>query len=366
MKRYPGIQSFTAEQSLLFNGRDKEIKELYQLVALHKMVVLFAKSGIGKTSLLQAGVCPLLQNEKLHPVFIRLNDTSKTPQRQVYEQLKEKEYLDDDAPNNLSLWEYLKLFWYVDAGELQTPVLVFDQFEELFTLYNESEREEFVKQLADLANGRMPDHLQQALKTELKSQNPPSPTQAAERENPPKVKVVMSIRSDYLYLLDELSDRIPAIMRCRYQLLPLDENNAKIAIEKPAKEPENHAENIKFDSKTFKYSPAALKNIVDSLSETRQKQQNKEIEAFQLQLLCQYIENKVIAESKPQNFTITPDFYGGKNGIKKILSEFYINLIDALPPNQQNKVQQMVEEGLIRNEKTHYFGTKRHESRLWR
>ena len=83
MKRYPGLRSFRAEDQHLFKGRAKEQRELFQLIVLNNIVVLFGKSGIGKTSLLQAGVCPELEDRSLHPVFIRLNQTHLAPEAQV-------------------------------------------------------------------------------------------------------------------------------------------------------------------------------------------------------------------------------------------------------------------------------------------
>lgn len=52
MNRYPGIHPFKESEKELFKGREAEKRELLDLVIVHPMVVLFAKSGIGKTSLL--------------------------------------------------------------------------------------------------------------------------------------------------------------------------------------------------------------------------------------------------------------------------------------------------------------------------
>ncbi len=62
--RYPGPQSFTEEDEQLFYGRNRETKALYDLIMVQPLVVLFAKSGMGKTSLLQAGIIPRF--ERLH------------------------------------------------------------------------------------------------------------------------------------------------------------------------------------------------------------------------------------------------------------------------------------------------------------
>src|SRR6516165_12378470 len=53
-----GLASFTEEQSGYFFGRDGEIAELFRLLKRETLTVLFGQSGLGKTSLLQAGLFP--------------------------------------------------------------------------------------------------------------------------------------------------------------------------------------------------------------------------------------------------------------------------------------------------------------------
>lgn len=56
--RYPGSHPFrdTELDRQLFFGRDQEREALKHLILSERLVVLFAKSGMGKTSLLNAGV----------------------------------------------------------------------------------------------------------------------------------------------------------------------------------------------------------------------------------------------------------------------------------------------------------------------
>ncbi len=342
MNRYPGIRPFTAEDQFLFKGREQEKRDLFQLIILNDIVVLFGESGIGKTSLLQAGVCPELEERSLHPVFIRLNNTSFPPEVQVYQKLIDGDYISDDMPPDLMLWEYLKNFWYVDLGEVFTPVVIFDQFEELFTLYTPEQRSTFVRQFADVANGRVPKKLK----------NAPFSPRDKDLETPPSLKIVLSIRSDFLYLLDELSADIPAILRTRFQLKMLDRSNAIEAITLPAQMKGN------FSSPSFSYHKDALDNIIDVLSKeektqlrTAKKSSEPEIEAFQLQLFCQHLENKIIEQKKENGFIVTPSFYDGSAGIQKIINAFYSNVIAKVPADEQIDVEKLLAKGLIRNKR---------------
>lgn len=73
-RRYPGLVPFSEGQDSLFKGRDAEIEELYQLVRSEQLVVLFAKSGVGKSSLLNAGLFPQLRAGNYYPIKIRFQN----------------------------------------------------------------------------------------------------------------------------------------------------------------------------------------------------------------------------------------------------------------------------------------------------
>ena len=74
--RYPGAQPF-ADDDLshkLFRGRERETVALTQQILSHPLVVLYARSGVGKTSLLNAGIAETLRAEGLLPLTVRVND----------------------------------------------------------------------------------------------------------------------------------------------------------------------------------------------------------------------------------------------------------------------------------------------------
>jgi putative ribosome biogenesis GTPase RsgA len=61
--RYPGVRPFAdhvAEQQVFF-GRDREVHDLFHQILTTDLLVFFGKSGLGKTSLLQAGLFPRLR-----------------------------------------------------------------------------------------------------------------------------------------------------------------------------------------------------------------------------------------------------------------------------------------------------------------
>ncbi len=328
--RYPGIHSFTADEHGQFFGRERETKELYRLLVLNPVVVLFGKSGTGKTSLLQAGLSPLLHERLLQPVKLRLNDNAKPIARQLWEQFNVNEYLPLDTPDDLPLTELCRRFDFSSRGEAMSPVLLLDQFEELFTLYGDQpeQREAFISQLADLVNQHT--------------------SEANAKDGSPKVRIVISIRSDFLYLIDRLSTRIPAILRCRYELQPLDETNARQAITAPAALPGN------FVSQPFSYSTPALNVILEGLTAQKEATEDgtREVEAFLLQQFCQRIESKLAANDTPSGFIVTSEFFGGKAGIEALRDDFYAKVLAKFNDTATRlKVQRLVEEKLISAER---------------
>ena len=61
------------KESFLFCGREKESHELYSLVKSNLFVTLYGRTGIGKTSLLEAGVFPLLRKDDYIPIVVRFS-----------------------------------------------------------------------------------------------------------------------------------------------------------------------------------------------------------------------------------------------------------------------------------------------------
>ena len=70
---WPGLRPFTESDREFFFGRERESAELLGLVQRTNVVVLYGQSGLGKTSLLQAGVFPDLKRLDFLPLRLRLD-----------------------------------------------------------------------------------------------------------------------------------------------------------------------------------------------------------------------------------------------------------------------------------------------------
>lgn len=142
--RYPGVQPFKTEERDLFFGRDADIDNLYEFILLEKLMVLFGKSGYGKSSLLRAGVIPRLTDANQPtafqhvPIEVRfgnhVEEQSLSPLAQLKRRIKTRPPVAAEPPAFLtgdeSLWGLLK----TRQGPGQDRfVLIFDQFEEFFS-----------------------------------------------------------------------------------------------------------------------------------------------------------------------------------------------------------------------------------------
>lgn len=344
-RRYPGLKPFERSQSAVFYGRGEDVQRFTNLVLRERMVVLFAKSGIGKTSLLQAGVAPELEKRGFAPIFLRADNTRIALVDSIGNALDSHAYVGGrNTTGELSgdretLWERMKRLQFDLDGLPVTPVLVFDQFEEVFTLgHSETSRRRFLGELADLANESMPEAIRAALMEQLQRKAPHLSAEIMNWwERQPELRMVLSIRSDFLHLLDEISPLIPNILRNRYQLQPLNRRQAQAAIEEPA-----HATGL-FASPNFVYRQEALTEMLDFLAGQQARDEaedgdaslslrkNDEIESFNLQILCQYVEEKIIEQHQAEGFAVTPDFYGGLDGLEHEIRNFYRKQLNGLP-----------------------------------
>ena len=65
LQPFVGARPFNRGETGFFFGRDREAHDLRSLIIAHPVVLLYATSGAGKTSLLNAGVISLLEERGL-------------------------------------------------------------------------------------------------------------------------------------------------------------------------------------------------------------------------------------------------------------------------------------------------------------
>src|SRR5579864_7973698 len=74
-----GLASFTEETRAYFYGREEEVAELARRVQRKLLTLLFGQSGLGKTSILRAGIVPRLRAIGYCPVYVRIDYSRDSP-----------------------------------------------------------------------------------------------------------------------------------------------------------------------------------------------------------------------------------------------------------------------------------------------
>jgi hypothetical protein len=221
---YKSLYAFTLEDASIFFGRSAAIDRLYEQLLKHRLTVFHARSGAGKTSLINAGLVPRLLRKRCMPLSIRTLDDPLNSLKRTLMALVSGAWPDQFA--HLSLHQILHLL----CGCLKRTnelVIIFDQFEELFTMTSSREqRQPFVADLAECCND-----------TSL------------------PLRVVLSIRGDYLTDLADFESHLPHIFHHQYRLEPMSRAEAQEAIVEP----------LRLLRPPIAYDPALLAKLLDDL-----------------------------------------------------------------------------------------------------
>ncbi len=345
-ERYPGPRSFHDDSvdERLFHGRKKEIELLTHRIRATRLLLLFGKSGLGKTSLLQAGLFPKLRREQaMLPVSIRFNRTDPPLQPGELVQLvidrslevvREKS-IDCEPGERNSLWEFFKTTDFWQGETLLRPVLVLDQFEEAFTLQGAAFREALAGQLQDLARRGLPD----VVRRQRSDGNRPDYGTA-----PPELSMILSFREEYLAELEALVADVPSLLEHRFRLGPLTRDLAEEAIVEPAAVSDGGL----FRARPFVYDEeSTLPSILDFLSN-----EAGEVEPFQLQVLCSHIEHRVVekqsASAEDAKITVDDSLLGGRKAMEAVLARFYEDALGRVRGRRQRgRARRLCQLGLL-------------------
>lgn len=329
---WAGLSSYEdpakSKQLLLFCGRDSDTIDVTRLIDDNFIVTLYGKSGIGKTSLLNAGVFPALRREQYTPLSLRLrmSDDALAFQKNITQSI-ERTILESggsinvvnvvDEPTDYTatdyLWRWFARRRFLNAdGNITFPVVVFDQFEE--TLRQKEWRSKAETLLTQL--------------NYIVDENHAISDCWVDGYNycyDYNFRFVLSIREDDLYRLEDCLDNcsLPALKHCRYRLRSLTEQGAREVIQIPGKKYLDELDSIIITEK-----------ILKEVSE------NGEISSLMLSLICSQLYNELndgekITLRKLEN-----------QAINASLIRFYKNATEALGEDQRNVFEKlMVENG---------------------
>lgn len=282
----------------LFHGRTRDASTLESLIRSHPIVLLYAPSGAGKTSLLNAAVIPDLENAgfrvvpplRVIPSLVDPESGAESEEADHDQWSSENTHPDcryadaaidsllgDPAvervlgiverPRNiLDLATHVSHAEDPTYGDPVTTLFVFDQFEEILIPVDENwldDQRQFFDQLAEMLDLR------------------------------PDFRVVLAIREDNLGAVEQLADRLRGFPT-RFRLPPLTPEHASEAIGKPSEE-------------TIPFEPSFLLSLVAELQLTRVQWsehtvKSGAIEPARLQVVCRSLW-ETAAEAQAEKIT---------------------------------------------------------------
>ncbi len=337
---WPGLEAFREADAAFFFGREHARDELARLVAQQRLVVLYGRSGLGKTSLLRAGVFPKLRAAQFLPIYIRAlfrsaDATAREPdlrmqvkaaiERAAVEARVEHPPLDPSA----TLWEWFSRtdaqFWN-ERSHRVLPVLVFDQFEEAFTHGVSSDgrmatTEQFLGELVDLVRGSVPASVVARLEQ--------SPTEALTfTTSRDTCHVLLSMRKEFLPELLRLKPRLPALLDHRFELSGMTVADAERVVTGPG----GHLVDPGVAERIVAFVAAARRSSVD------QTTNDAMVDPAILSVFCRQLN---VTRQRRQMMRITAELVSGTQAA--IIADFYSQAVADLGAD----VRCFIEEDLV-------------------
>ncbi len=332
---YVGPRTFSYEQRGLFFGREREARDLLARVLSERLLLFYAQSGAGKSSLLHTRLIPQLQEEKdfvVLPVgrvggelpagvpqvdniyvfnLLLSIDEGGEPARLAHVTLSDflarlaRRTVTTAAGQEHKGWVYDPALPPAAAApdpSARHYALVIDQFEEVITSHPARwrEREAFFRQLD------------------------------AALQADPHLWVVLTLREDYVAALDPYAPLVFNRLRGRFYMERMDADAALQAVQRPAE----------LGGRPF--ATGIAEQLVDNLRQVRVPGQGSTIpgqyvEPVQLQVVCYQLWTSI--EGQPPGPITTADLER-IGDVDKALAQFYRDAVGSVAARRDLKVSE--------------------------
>jgi tetratricopeptide (TPR) repeat protein len=295
---YVGLRSYEPPDSKNFFGRDQESRDVRSLWLSDRLLVLYGPSGAGKSSLVKAGVLPALTDYEvdLLPVGRLSPGLGAEPKTGSGGNSITFALLSSWAPEEpaerlrtSTLKRFLDLRPVLEDtyGDRMPVLAAIDQFEELFTApqIQPLQREAFIGELAGALAGDT------------------------------NLRLLVSIREDFLAALMPYEAQLAARSRQRFRLTALSPDAALDAVQLP------------LQGTHRKFARGVAKRLVDNLRTRSGTGQSGEldpcVEPVQLQVVC-----SALWRALPRSVeTITFEHLATYGDVDRTLADFYDDVV---------------------------------------
>lgn len=340
-----GLESYQENQ--IIYGRNKEIEELSQCVLNNNETVFYGKSGIGKSSIINAGILPIVRAHGYFPIVVRLDHSNKHSYiKQLSDLIEMGAYVSEctiaKPIEEQLLWEYFHTHRFNKTKEDKSKlVIIFDQFEEIFNPQNNAAiKGRFFKELGDVLNNVMPKGLIEEYPVEtINSQSSTTKLEsvsgfadmadlfsslavnvnnsASKYIEDNEIHFVFTLREDFLSEFEYHTSKIPSLKQHRYGLRPLNQKQAAEVILKPR--PELVDEGV---------AKLIIETVTNRIDFSLGDEPEIDVDAAVLSLFLNQIYDKRAAIESSISVDLVRTF--GKD----IIKDFYEEAIKGLSPQQ--------------------------------
>jgi HEAT repeat protein len=301
---YKLLSPFRIEDAAIFYGRTNAVEELCKKVFQSRLLVMHAKSGAGKTSLLNAGLFPCIIRQGCLPLYIHTYD--KDPVWVIKQALVSATLgAWPDGLSDLSLHEFLAyICTHLKHDNIEELLIALDQFEDFFLYWTQpSDRVPFIKALGNC-------YSDQTL----------------------PIRIIIALRKDYYSDLAEFDEILAHIhiFQNNYRPSPMTQQEVKEAIVQPLK---------KLDS-TVAYDSTLLDTLITELS-------RNEIELPLLQIIC----TRLYETAGKGKKRITLKTYEDLGKTEGVLNGYLNEVLAGLPEKEKILAKDILKE-LVRSDLT--------------
>jgi len=300
---FPGIDPFGYKDRNVFFARATEIRTLRRLIILYRGILLYSESGNGKSSLMNAGVIPCLAEDGFQAERIRVQ-----PKRgeEIVVQLSEKVGAETiyypsifaSAKNMdrviLSVEGFVAKLHQLP--EDTRPLLIFDQFEEWVTLFEEAVGQD----------GRAARDSQDAIRDAICS---------LINDNTLPLKVLLVLREDFLARFTPFFRRCPNLPDQYLRLVALGGDQIYQAIRGP------------FEKYPGRFRPEISTDLARQIqAQFESRSAGGDIRLTEVQIICRSLFESRREPSK---------FFADQGGVQGILEHYLEKAIESLDVEQR-------------------------------
>ena len=347
-----GLHPYMEDDAYRFKGRSDESKDLFHLIVRNDYTVCYAESGEGKTSLLNAGVFPLLRGNRYFPIEINFNsdDFKSTPDgfdeiinrciKDSINQYNEKnqginveyvlcsnDFQDSNAKETLDkelenfMWWKLRNYKPQAMGTTFTPVFVFDQFEEVFNMPNSPVwTKKFFDWLESVSSNSCPKYIIKKVR-EIIGNEAAFPDIKEVKD----FKAIFSLRKEFIGELDYWGMQqcfIPELKNNRFCLKPLTFEGAKKVM----------SQQKRFEEKTIRQILYHLVNCYSKEPEKTIEEKLPVIPALLLSVVCDTWEKDVSS-------SLFDEINSIDQSLNFVLEKFYEQSMEAITNEYLGKIK---------------------------